>query len=41
MPLSQLMLNLGLHGMVLTMNQSKTIDPRISAKYQINDQTTT
>ena len=25
--------------MVLTMNQSKAIDPRISAKYQINDQT--
>ncbi len=38
-PFSSLMLNMGVHGMVLTMNQSKAIDPRISAKYQLNDQT--
>ena len=36
-PHARLTLNLGVHGMWLEMNQSKAIDPRFSAKYQLSD----
>ncbi|MBK8848765.1 MAG: carboxypeptidase-like regulatory domain-containing protein [Saprospiraceae bacterium] len=38
-PHPRLMLNLGVHGMALSMNESKAIDPRFSMKYRFTDQT--